>query len=231
MMLVTSCSDDNKVPDGFFLQKSLAQVFIMPSDDSNRASANYKLNLRQSSDDNREVYVEFNGTSINEDNDKKLFNKLLDKYNDHFPKPRLIESDAYGDPSGSCVLGEEIRGIEIKSLDDFNAAHRAGADMGDVIVLQWVSYYDYIQAGYDPSAKNGNGPYLTNDPCWDPKATFHGLTGNSSIYPIKVLDLEFYTMPSFFISQKPDIPGEYRFEVKFKFETCEATTIMKVTFS
>lgn len=155
----------------------------------------------------------------------------MDKYNDHFPTPSLLEEGLIGDPVGSQVVGEEIRGIEIKSLDDFNASHKAGADIGDVIYLQWVSYYDYIQGGYDLSARNGNGPYLTNGMCHDPKATYHGLIGDTSIYPIKMVDLEPYTMPSLFFSKKPDAPGEYRFEVKFKFETCEATTTMTLSFS
>lgn len=229
MLLVTSCSDDDKVPDGFFEKKSLTDVFIMPKSHTNGESA-YTLNINQYQNGG-DVYFYVEGEHIGLQKNKKLFNRLLKKYNDHFPKPELIEKGLFGDPIGSNVLGEEIRSIEIKSLDDFNATHKAGADMGDVIYLEWVSYYDYIQGGYERSALNGNGPYLTNGMCHDPKATYHGLIGDTSIYPIKMVDLEPYTMPSLFFSKKPDAPGEYRFEVKFKFETCEATTTMTLSFS
>lgn len=228
MLLVTSCSDDGKVPDGYFLKESLTDVFIMPKEQANGSSANYNIKIQQIEDI---IYIDIVGKYVGPASNKKLFNKLLDKYNDHFPTPSLLEEGLIGDPVGSQVVGEEIRGIEIKSLDDFNATHKAGADMGDVIYLEWVSYYDYIQGGYERSALNGNGPYLTNGMCHDPKATYHGLIGDTSIYPIKMVDLEPYTMPSLFFSKKPDAPGEYRFEVKFKFETCEATTTMTLSFS
>lgn len=228
MLLVTSCSDDDKVPDGYFLKESLTDVFIMPKEQANGSSANYNIKFQQIEDI---IYIDIVGKYVGPASNKKLFNKLLDKYNDHFPTPSLLEEGLIGDPVGSQVVGEEIRGIEIKSLDDFNATHKAGADMGDVIYLEWVSYYDYIQGGYERSALNGNGPYLTNGMCHDPKATYHGLIGDTSIYPIKMVDLEPYTMPSLFFSKKPDAPGEYRFEVKFKFETCEATTTMTLSFS
>lgn len=228
MLLVTSCSDDDKVPDGYFLKESLTDVFIMPKEQANGSSANYNIKIQQIEDI---IYIDIVGKYVGPASNKKLFNKLLDKYNDHFPTPSLLEEGLIGDPVGSQVVGEEIRGIEIKSLDDFNATHKAGADMGDVIYLEWVSYYDYIQGGYERSALNGNGPYLTNGMCHDPKATYHGLIGDTSIYPIKMVDLEPYTMPSLFFSKKPDAPGEYRFEVKFKFETCEATTTMTLSFS
>lgn len=200
----------------------------MPKEQANGSSANYNIKIQQIEDI---IYIDIVGKYVGPASNKKLFNKLLDKYNDHFPTPSLLEEGLIGDPVGSQVVGEEIRGIEIKSLDDFNATHKAGADMGDVIYLEWVSYYDYIQGGYERSALNGNGPYLTNGMCHDPKATYHGLIGDTSIYPIKMVDLEPYTMPSLFFSKKPDAPGEYRFEVKFKFETCEATTTMTLSFS
>lgn len=200
----------------------------MPKEQANGSSANYNIKIQQIEDI---IYIDIVGKYVGPASNKKLFNKLLDKYNDHFPTPSLLEEGLIGDPVGSQVVGEEIRGIEIKSLDDFNASHKAGADIGDVIYLEWVSYYDYIQGGYERSALNGNGPYLTNGMCHDPKATYHGLIGDTSIYPIKMVDLEPYTMPSLFFSKKPDAPGEYRFEVKFKFETCEATTTMTLSFS
>lgn len=229
MLLVTSCSDDDKVPDGYFLKESLTDVFIMPKSHTNGESA-YTLNINQYQNGG-DVYFYVEGEHIGLPKNKKLFNRLLKKYNDHFPKPELIEKGLFGDPIGSNVLGEEIRGIEIKSLDDFNASHKAGADIGDVIYLQWVSYYDYIQGGYDLSARNGNGPYLTNGMCHDRKATNHALIADSSIYPIKMYDMSHFLDSNFYFSQKPDAPGEYRFEVKFKFETCEATTTMTLSFS
>ena len=228
MLLVTSCSDDDKVPDGYFLKESLTDVFIMPKEQANGSSANYNIKIQQIEDI---IYIDIVGKYVGPASNKKLFNKLLDKYNDHFPTPSLLEEGLIGDPVGSQVVGEEIRGIEIKSLDDFNASHKAGADIGDVIYLQWVSYYDYIQGGYDLSARNGNGPYLTNGMCHDRKATNHALIADSSIYPSKMYDMSHFLDSNFYFSQKPDAPGEYRFEVKFKFETCEATTTMTLSFS
>lgn len=43
MLLVTSCSDDDKVPDGYFLKESLTDVFIMPKEQANGSSANYNI--------------------------------------------------------------------------------------------------------------------------------------------------------------------------------------------
>ncbi len=227
MMLTTACSDKNDVPDGFYLMKSLTHIFIMPDDESNRASENYTLKVNQYDD---VLDVSVNGRYISSSNDPKLFNKLLDKYNDYFPKPILMEKGSIGDPVGSRVLGEVITGIEVKSLDAFNSTHKAGADMGDALFLEWVSYYDYIQGGYDHSAKNGNGPYIANEPCLDPKSTYHALIGDASIYPIRMVEFSTFVYPHLYFSQKPDAPGTYRFSVSFKFESCEATTTMTVKF-
>lgn len=50
MLLVTSCSDDDKVPDGYFLKESLTDVFIMPKEQANGSSANYNIKIQQIED-------------------------------------------------------------------------------------------------------------------------------------------------------------------------------------
>lgn len=225
LMLTTACSDHNDVPDGYTLKTSLTEVFIMPEHQENGTEANYTLECNQSGGI---IYLDVKGKFIDSGNDPKLFNQLLDKYNDHYPKPKLRPTVVF-DPLGYVVLGEPITGVEVKSLDDFNASHQKGADMGDMVYLEWWSYYDYIQGGYETSAMTGNGSYLegggTAKTC-----NYHGLIGDSSIYPIRMVDFTKFFCINLYFSQKPDAPGTYRFSVRFKFESCEATTTMTVKF-
>ena len=75
MLLVTSCSDDDKVPDGYFLKESLTDVFIMPKEQANGSSANYNIKIQQIEDI---IYIDIVGKYVGPASNKKLFYKLLD---------------------------------------------------------------------------------------------------------------------------------------------------------
>lgn len=94
--------------------------------------------------DNR-ITVSFNGDMISEGDDK--FNELAIQYGDTTFKRNSF-------PEFREVLNDSILAIRVETLDDFNEQYPAGSDISNITEMLYLSYFDYVQNGYEESVQD-----------------------------------------------------------------------------
>ena len=52
------------------------------------------------------------------------------------------------------AIGENISSMRVVALDNFDSNHQSGSDISDLIECQYISYYDYVQSGYQNQEKS-----------------------------------------------------------------------------
>lgn len=221
ILLTSGCTDDKE-------EKicGLTERFYLPGSDTDKNDPYRVSEPEDKVFTSSDVAFEFDGRLPD---DLKAHEQLLRKYNDtHYKNPFPNE---LSDPIGAWVLGEDLMDIEITCAQNFDAKHPAGSEMGDITYFEWTSFYKLIQHGYSFSGLDGNGPYISS---FQPhKAVYHALTGDKSIYPIRMICILSYgdsPKTHLYFGTQPDVPGIYTFNVKFKFETCNTEHQFKVKF-
>lgn len=84
-----------------------------------------------------EIKFTITGSTVGSD----VYKKLAKTYND-----TSYNSYCVGAPR--VAISEEICGIQLKTVDYFDASHPAGSDLSELVECSYLSYYDYIQSGY-----------------------------------------------------------------------------------
>ncbi len=117
--------------------------------------------------------------------------------------------------SGPCtVISEMISEIKVETIEDFDNNHLAGSDISDIIELQYISYYEYVQNGYQEENKGNREDY-------DDMYVYYQKDGakifKGNLSEIKFADMRLVT-PDFVLrfQTNPSQKGLYKFKLIFQ---------------
>ncbi len=157
--------------------------------------------------------IEFIGESISNRNNPKSY-KLLSEYFGDTSYNRYVG----GGPYGNEVIAEPLSFIEIRTLQDYDAKHKAGDVANDLVRVSCRSVYDFIQSGY----RNEEVEQIES---------FFGMQRVHNIQLAEIL--KWSSSPNYadctFISP-PTAGGEYDFEIKVKVGEKILSTVATLTW-
>lgn len=86
----------------------------------------------------------------------------------------------------------EIEGIDVYTLEDFDDLHKAGSKLNDIIMLQYMSFYNYLKSGYkinEETCGNGTIDILSGEVDRDLQYfyCFHSDLNAGKLFPIRAL--------------------------------------------
>ena len=118
------------------------------------------------------------------------------------------------------ALAYPIDEITISCDQDFDSRHPAGEPLDDIVLLDYGTYYPFIQNGY-------NGISLTRY-----TICFNCVNANTTKLISYSRNLDFYEgrTPAIKFRTKPDVPGEYTFNLAVDMNGETLTTSFTYTF-
>lgn len=117
--------------------------------------------------------------------------------------------------------------VKVETIDYFDATHQAGSDISDLVVCQYISYYDYIQSGYKETEKDVES--------YSDMMEYYGIEG-AKLFSDKLSDINYANMnlvaPNFILkfNQTPENSGKYQFKLIFQTQEKEIVTIFECEF-
>ena len=84
-----------------------------------------------------------------------------------------------------AILGE-IKSIKLETIEAFDECHLAGSDISDLVELQYISYYDFVQNGYSEEV-----PQIRED--YEDMSVYFGREG-AKIYKVKLSEIDYSDM-------------------------------------
>ena len=127
-------------------------------------------------------------------------------------------TDLYGDkyydkaivPGSHSALAYPIDGITISCNEDFNANYPAGKPLDEIVKLEYVSYHQFISTGYQYIVPK-NHEWISHEMVYYSHC-FDSITADMT-HLIKANAAKNNDWTAITFSDKPNIPGEYTFNL------------------
>lgn len=158
----------------------------------------------------------------------------LDPLTDNITEEAKYFAELYGDtqydgyvhPGLHSALAYPIDKITISCEQDFDANHPAGKPLDDVIKLDYKTYYKFVKSGY--TAYNYTNPQYMN-----PDEEWHVLNLdkiNADNTKLMDISLSAKSIAGIKFDSKPEVPGEYTFNLAVTINGEVMTTSFTTTF-
>ena len=155
--VTTACNDSPKSPDNPYKpapRTHVVEYYILPSEDMFDifpAIDDFELPLPipvpsdgiPVSRTYRRFCMYFSKYVIGSENQPAEYTALAQKYGDINPDNVIVP-----DSIPSMALSSDITGINLITLDDYDAGHPAGSSLNDIALFIYSSTEHYIKAGY-----------------------------------------------------------------------------------
>ena len=199
---LTSCSDEDS--SGAIYNKTYITGYLMPESVTT---------------DNSEsgIILTINGNVFTNGD---IFNELSKLYND-------TSYNRYSTLPPRIAIGETIYKIRIETIDYFDISHPSGSDISDLIECQYISYYDYVQSGYQDEHKNIED--------YKDAMEYYHING-AKLFKEKLVDIDYTNMnlctPGIILkfNEFPENQGKYQFKLVFVTQHNEFETTFSCDF-
>lgn len=124
-------------------------------------------------------------------------------------------------PLSNCAIADSISSIDIITNENFDAKHKKGDSVSDIVTFYGSTPYNYVTTGY-------NWPKQTIKPSW--YYQYNDLVV-CKVNEIARMNLKFFS--NYFhlkFDQLPDNPGTYTFDVVIKFTDKELKNTVTMQF-
>lgn len=223
LLLLASCDKTYKCEDKPVYQHSFVRGFILPpkAGDNGEAGSNINSFIVPATWNSR---VEVGSTCFGFDKSKSLhgedndsFTSMAKSYGDWGYDRKVFFWDG-----GHIVLGENVLGIKLICLQDFDDNHKAMSCLNDIADMEWYSPQQYINAKYQWTDSNiGNGwDHFFNSwyaifPSELENMKYHGNLDDASIFPISMFG-EYFCIR---FKSEPKEKGDYRIRIQMELES------------
>lgn len=208
-LFLSGCRKEQPI-SGTVQSNHFVQVYVEPKD----------FELRQLSGVENAIQARFTGTTFECRPSNTKFYEYAKLFND-------LSFTGYVLPFDDKALTEPLTTVKIVCDKDFDATHKAGSNLGDVIMFCATSPYEYIQSGYK------KGPYTYPD-YWKSLVMNQG-RGYKAI-EVLAKDVNknntrmLYPIFHLYFKKKPATSGEYLFTVTIKTKDVEMVKQIYYTF-
>lgn len=157
----------------------------------------------------------------------EIFDRLSQYYNDLSYNKWVVNGP------NTAILGE-IKSIQLETIEAFDEHHPAGSDMSDLVELQYISYYEFVQNGYQEEESKIEEDYTDMSPYF--------YRDGAKIYKVKLSEidysamklvatdflLKFLSLPKF--HSAPIEGSVYRFRLTFQTQNNRIETLIEHEF-
>ncbi len=209
-LLLNGCHKEKFLESGVISSDHYVQVYIEPND----------FELRPVAGIENAIHAHFIGKSFECSSSDTKFYEYAKLFNDVSYKGNVL-------PFANKALTEPLTSVNIVCDKDFDATHKAGSSLGDVIMFCATSPYEFIQSGYKKKI-------YTYPDYWKMLA----MNQNGIVKPIEILVKDvnknntrmLYPIFHLYFKKKPATSGEYLFTVTIKIKDVEMVKQIYYTF-
>ena len=151
----------------------------------------------------------------------EIFDRLSQYYNDLSYNKWVLNGP------NIAILGE-IKSIQLETIEEFDEHHPAGSDMSDLVELQYISYYEFVQNGYQEEGSKIEEDYTDMSLYFDREG--------AKIYKVKLSEVNYSDMQLIstdFVLKflgSPKEKGVYHFKLTFQVEYSASETLVEYEF-
>ena len=151
----------------------------------------------------------------------EIFDRLSQYYNDLSYNKWVVNGP------NKAILGE-IKSIQLETIEAFDEHHPAGSDMSDLVELQYISYYEFVQNGYQEEGSKIKEDYTDMSPYF--------YVDGAKIYKVKLSEVNYSDMQLIstdFVLKflgSPKEKGVYHFKLTFQVEYSASETLVEYEF-
>ena len=139
-----------------------------------------------------------------------------------------LSYNRYAATGPTKVINGNISKIELETVDAFDANHPAGSDISELVELQYISFYDYIQNGYRESGERNSEDYKD-------MGAYYNKDG-AKIFKSKLSEIDYADMKLVaddFVLKFYSVPknkGIYKFKLIFRMQDMVIETLFEHEF-
>lgn len=151
----------------------------------------------------------------------EIFDRLSQYYNDLSYNKWVLNGPTI------AILGE-VKSIQLETIEAFDEHHPAGSDMSDLVELQYISYYEFVQNGYQEEGSKIEEDYTDMSLYFDREG--------AKIYKVKLSEVNYSDMQLIstdFVLKFLGLPkekGVYHFRLTFQVEYNAIETLVEYEF-